>query len=197
MHSFHVNLLPWRQRRWVRDTRRWWLWLLFFSVGLLIALGVCRGRLDQQRGVMEETLRTLQLKHLADSTQLREVQRLMGTLQQWHAQQQADNDTRAHNRGYEQLLKQLAQWVPGGLWLTAITVQDGEVHLTGRSHDYADIVHFSSRLETETALTSVRLMQTRQEIMASPEGDVPVLTFLLQADWRVERLSLQDVPDDE
>lgn len=197
MHSFHVNLLPWRQRRWGRDTRRWWLWLLFFSVGLLIALGVCRGRLDQQRGVMEETLRTLQLKHLADSTQLREVQRLMGALQQWHAQQQADNDTRAHNRGYEQLLKQLAQWVPDGLWLTAITVQDGEVHLTGRSHDYADIVHFSSRLETETALTSVRLMQTRQEIMASPEGGVPVLTFLLQADWRVERLSLQDVHDDE
>ncbi len=197
MHTFHVNLLPWRQRRWVRDTRRWWLWLLFFSVGLLIALGVCRGRLDQQRGEMEETLHTLQQRHLADSTQLREVQRLMDALQQWQAQQQADNNTRTHNRGYEQLLKQLAQWVPDGLWLTAIKVQDGKVHLTGRSHDYADIVHFSSRLETETALTSVRLMQTRQEIMASPEGDVPVLTFLLQADWRVERFSLQDVPNDE
>ncbi|WP_440866120.1 PilN domain-containing protein [Symbiopectobacterium purcellii] len=146
---------------------------------------------------MEETLHTLQQRHLADSTQLREVQRLMDALQQWQAQQQADNNTRTHNRGYEQLLKQLAQWVPDGLWLTAIKVQDGKVHLTGRSHDYADIVHFSSRLETETALTSVRLMQTRQEIMASPEGDVPVLTFLLQADWRVERFSLQDVPNDE
>lgn len=197
MHTFSVNLLPWRQRRWVRDTRRWWLWLLFFLVGVLIALAVCRGELDQQRGAVEGALRTLQQKHLADSAQLREVQRLMAALQQWQAQQQADNKTRAHNRGYEQLLKQLAQWVPDGLWLTAITVQDGKVHLTGRSHDYADIVHFSSQLDTETALTSVRLMQTRQEIMASPEGDVPVLRFLLQADWRVERRSAQGVAHDE
>ncbi|MCW2479299.1 PilN domain-containing protein [Candidatus Symbiopectobacterium sp. NZEC135] len=197
MHTFRVNLLPWRQRRWVRDTRRWWLRLLFFLGGLLIALAVCRGRLDQQRGAMAEMQRTLQQKHLADSAQLREVQRLMVALQQWHVQQQADNKTRAHNRGYEQLLKQLAQCVPEGLWLTAITVQDGKAHLTGRSHDYADIVHFSSRLETETALTSMRLMQTRQEIMASPEGDVPVLTFHLQADWLVGQVSLQDVSHDE
>ncbi|MGL9720743.1 PilN domain-containing protein [Symbiopectobacterium sp.] len=197
MHAFRVNLLPWRQRRWVRDTRRWWLRLLFFLGSLLIALAVCHGGLDQQRGTMEETLRTLQQKHLDDSAQLREVQRLMVALQQWHAQQQAENKTRVHNRGYEQLLKQLAQWVPDGLWLTAITVQDGKVYLTGRSHEYADIVHFSSRLETETVLTSVRLMQTRQEIMASLEGDVPVLTFHLQADWHVERLSLQDESYDE
>lgn len=197
MHTFRVNLLPWRQRRWVRDTRRWWLRLLFFWGGLLIALAVCRGRLDQQRGALEETQRTLQQRHLADSAQLREVQRLMVALQQWNAQQQADNKTRAHNRGYEQLLKQLAQWVPEGLWLTAITVQGGKLHLTGRSRDYADIVHFSSRLATETALTAVRLMQTRQEIMASPEGDVPVLMFLLQADWHIERHALQDVSDDE
>ncbi|MBG6249150.1 MULTISPECIES: hypothetical protein [Symbiopectobacterium] len=40
---------------------------------------------DQQRGAMEETLRTLQQKHLADSAQLREVGRLMVALQQWHA----------------------------------------------------------------------------------------------------------------
>ncbi|MBG6246075.1 hypothetical protein CS369_17250 [Candidatus Symbiopectobacterium sp. 'North America'] len=197
MHAFRVNLLPWRQRRWVRDTRRWWLRLLFFLGSLLIALAVCRGGLDQQRGAMEETLRTLQQKHFADSEQLLEVQRLMAALQQWHAQQQAENKTRVHNRGYEQLLKQLAQWMPDGLWLTAITVQDGKVYLTGRSHGYAYIVHFSSRLEAETALTSVRLMQTRQERMASPEGEVPVLTFHLQADWHVERLSLQDEPHDE
>ncbi|MBG6242622.1 MAG: hypothetical protein EKE20_12535 [Candidatus Symbiopectobacterium sp. Dall1.0] len=197
MHTFRVNLLPWRQRRWVRDTRRWWLWLLFFLGSLLIALAVYRGGLDQQRGAMEETLRTLQQKHLADSAQLREVERLMVALQQWHAQQQAENNTRVLNRGYEQLLTQLVQWVPDGLWLTAITVQDGKVYLTGRSHEYADIVHFSSRLATETALTSARLMQTRQEIMASPKGDVPVLTFHLQADWHVERLALQDEPHDE
>ncbi|MCW2476959.1 PilN domain-containing protein [Candidatus Symbiopectobacterium sp. NZEC151] len=197
MPPFRVNLLPWRQRRRVRDTRRWWLWLLFFSGGLLLTLAACRERLDQQRGAMEETLRTLQQKQLADSAQLREVQRLMAALRQRQAQLQAEEQTRAHNQGYEQLLKQLAQWVPDGLWLTALTVQDGKAHLTGRSHDYADIVHFSSRLETETALTSVRLMQTRQEIMASPEGDVPVLTFHLQADWRVERLSLPDVSHDE
>ncbi len=197
MHTFRVNLLPWRQRRWVRDTRRWWLRLLFFLGGLLIVLAVCRGRLEQQRGAMEETQRTLQQKHLADSAQLREVQRLMVALQQWHVQQQADNKTRVHNRGYEQLLKQLAQWVPEGLWLTAITVQDGKAHLRGRSHDYADIVHFGSRLETETALTSVRVMQTRQEIMASPEGDVPVLTFHLQADWLVGQVSSQDMSHDE
>ncbi|MBG6249149.1 MULTISPECIES: hypothetical protein [Symbiopectobacterium] len=76
-------------------------------------------------------------------------------------------------------------------------MQDGKVYLTGRSHEYADIVHFSSRLATETALTSARLMQTWQEIMASPKGDVPGLTFHLQVDWRVERLSLQDEPHDE
>lgn len=115
MHAFRVNLLPWRQRRWVRDTRRWWLRLLFFLGSLLIALAVCRGGLDQKRGAMEETLRKLQQKHLADSEQLLEVERLMAALQQWHAQQQAENKTRVHNRGYEQLLKQLAQWVPDGL----------------------------------------------------------------------------------
>ncbi|MGX8941298.1 hypothetical protein ACWWJF_13860 [Symbiopectobacterium sp. Eva_TO] len=57
---------------------------------------------------MEETLHTLQQKHLADSAQLREVERLMVALQQWHAQQQAENNTRVLNRGYEQLLTQLA-----------------------------------------------------------------------------------------
>lgn len=74
----------------------------------MIALAVCRGGLDQQRGAMEETLHTLQQKHLADSAQLREVERLMVALQQWHAQQQAENNTRVLNRGYEQLLTQLA-----------------------------------------------------------------------------------------
>lgn len=197
MHAFRVNLLPWRHRRWVRETRRWWLWLLFLSGGMLLVLAVCRGGLDQQRGTMEEMLRTLQQKQLADSAQLREVERLMVALRQRQKQQQAESKTRVHNRGYEQLLKQLAQWVPDGLWLTAMSVQDGKVHLTGRSHDYADIVHFNSRLETETALTSVRLMQTRQEIMSSSGGDVPVLTFHLQADWHVERLSLPDLSHDE
>lgn len=197
MPSFCVNLLPWRQRRLAQDTRRWWLWLLFFTGVLSLTLGTCRWTLTQQRSVLEDRLRTVQQEQHAYSVQLREVQWLMAALRREHGKQQADDKTRAHNRGYEQLLTQLAQLLPDGLWLTAMTAQDGKVNLRGKGHDYADIVHFSSRLETETVLTSVRLIQTRQETISSSDSTLPALVFHLQADGIADRLSQPALPYDE
>ncbi len=197
MHAFRVNLLPWRQHRLMRETRRWWLWLLFFTVGLLTTLAVFRGMLTQQRCALEETLHLLQQEQQTYSGQLREVQQLMRALQHQQSKQQAANKTRAHNRKVEQLLKQLTQILPDGLWLTAMTVQDGKVNLIGRGHDYADIVRFSSRLETETVLTTVRLIQARQETVSSTASAIPTLTFHLQADWDTDVLSQQVFPHDE
>lgn len=197
MHAFRVNLLPWRQRRLRRETRHWWLWLLFFTVGLLTTLAVYRGMLTQQRGALDETLHLLQQEKQAYSGQLRKVQQLMEALQQQQWKQQAANKTRAHNRNIEQLLKQLTQTLPDGLWLTAMTVQNGKVNLMGRGHDYADIVRFSSRLETETVLTTVRLIQARQETVPSTASAMPTLTFHLQADWDTDVLSQQAFSHDE
>lgn len=189
MRTFVVNFMPWRQRRQARLTRYWWSLLFLLIVGLLWVLLAGKYVVMRQRMAQEAALQAQQVEHQQRQTQWQAVQQAMAQLQRYTQRQRANDAAREHNLRYVRLLEQLALLTPDGLWLTALVEKKEDViHINGMSYGYNDIVQLRARLENETALTAVQIVQARHESAASEHNSTRFtpLTFQLQATWHSE-----------
>lgn len=190
MTVFMVNLLPWRQRRLVRRSRYWCLLLLCHTGCVLMVIAGGKQVTSRQRLVQEAALTTALQQQQQRHTQLQDVRQAMTQLRQQQEGRQAQGEAQAHILRYVQLLEQLSGLVPDELWLTSLADQGDGISISGRSHNYTDIVQFSMRLERLASLTAVRIVHAQivhaqqERALALPVEEISPLVFQLQADWR-------------
>ncbi|SLM64896.1 MULTISPECIES: PilN domain-containing protein [Dickeya] len=175
-----MNLLPWRQRLAYRRLR---LAAVVSAGALLVGLVigmVLRGDAHQQRLRLQQQLAQTQAQQVRYERLYREVHRDWLMYEKQQALQAARLYGRRQAQRYQQLLEQLPARMPATLWLTDIDGAGRQLHLSGISHRYDDIMQWVNRLSQWPLIERVVLEQARLEKTQPDE-----MHFSLRLYWQV------------
>jgi len=157
-----VNLLPWRQRQCHRRYGFWRRWL-FVGVASETALLLLWGWLLQQHEQrLVWRLSTLSAYQVALQGQVAKVNTLKLAYQQAEQLNQQNRQRLQRSLHYVQLLANVAQTMPDGLWATRLSLHNAELSLGGRGSSYQDILALSAALPEDGVVSPVQLREVKQ-----------------------------------
>lgn len=151
-----INLLPWRQRQRQQSAQRWgaWLMLILIIAPLLVACvrQFSAWEISQQQvnkeylGNMLPALKNIYQKRLLEQAH---NQKLL-QLQQTRAQQQRAIQV------WDGRLIQLADFLPPGVWLSALTLQKNQFVIKGHAGFLDDVQALKKELTQLAGVATVR-----------------------------------------
>ena len=170
-----VNLLPWRAIQRKKRIQR--LCLLFIFGLILIVIGWSILSAKQILSLMQQHHKTNQLQQRIQAINI-DYQRYLTTNQQQQQQAQTDNyikNTLLTDRMLLQLLRELGEQMPPGMYLTQIQKNNKSFGFSGKSTSHAEITLLLKQLEHSHPQRQPRLTETRHADRQNPEIDFDLI----------------------
>lgn len=154
-----VNLLPWRQHR---RHRFWRFWCLLW-VGGVLATGLLTFSLHRLL-VADRAVQSVKQNGNALLLQRLAVHRQQLSLRQQQAEaMNVRRQQREQTRWWQQTLVEIADRLPGRIWLTALEFRQGILTLNGYSLTLSDLSRLDAALADIPGLHHGKAGQTRRE----------------------------------